>query len=134
MIGIVKHIEKFSELLKSKGYDGSFMSNFGHPGKLGDTIEKHILDCYASNQPLNPIHLTTYTKWEGDERPYVRCDFNVTYDQEKEFEVKSMDINYSNTYGNIRTSNLTFRNNSEIPDRAKANEISNDQKRKRIRF
>jgi len=134
MINVQEHIQKLDKLLKSKGYDGYFMSNFGHPGKLEETIRKHILECYISNQPLNPIHLTTYTKWDGEERPYVRCHFNVNYDEEKEFQIREMSIHYNNVCGNIRMSRLTFRNNTEIPDRQKANEITNDQRRKGIRF
>ena len=134
MINIQEHIQRFNKLLKSKGYDGYFLSNFGHPGKLEDTIRKHILGCYISNQPLNPIHLTTYTKWTGENDPYVRCHFNVNYDKEKEFHIKDMSIHYNNVNGAIRMNRLTFRHNNEIPTREKANEITNDQRRKGIRF
>lgn len=133
MIGIVKHIEEFSDLLKSKGYTDTFMAN-GHSGKLEEAIERHILECYRTNQPLNPIHLRTYTKWNGEEKPHVRCDFIVNYDKEKHFEVKALYIHYGDMYGKIRESELRFSNNSEVPDQKKANEISNDQKRKGLRF
>ena len=56
MLLLDDHIEELDKLFKEKGYRGYFMSNFGFPGKLQETIRKHILQCYFSNELTHFIY------------------------------------------------------------------------------
>lgn len=131
MLLLDDHIEALDKLFKDKGYSGYFMSNLGFPGKLQETIRKHILQSYISKKDLNPIYLSTYTRWNNEEDPYVRCDFTVKYDDGKGFSIRKMDIHFRNQYGNIRSAEITPRRDHEIPNSKKANSIvdRNNQRR-----
>lgn len=131
MLLLGDHIEAFDQLLKDKGYNGYFMSNFGFPGKLQETIRKHIFQSYISNKDLNPIHLSTYTKWTNEEDPYVRCDFTVNYDDSKGFSIKKIDIHFKNQYGNIRSTEIARRRDHDIPNSERANSIADQNDRRR---
>ena len=130
MLLLDDHIEALDKLFKEKGYRGYFMSNFGFPGKLQETIRKHILQCHISNKELNPFHLSTYTKWNNEEDPYVRCDFTVKYDDGKGFTINKMDIHFKSQYGNIRSAEITPGRDHEIPSREKANAIMDQNSRR----
>jgi hypothetical protein len=123
MLLLEDHIKALDELLGDKGYMGYFMSNFGFPGKLQETIRKHFFQSYISNKDVNPINLSTYTRWNNEEDPYVRCDFTVKYDDGKGFSINKMDIHFKNQYGNIRSAEITPRRDHEIPSSEKANSI-----------
>ena len=131
MLQLDDHIEALDKLFKDKGYRGYFMSNFGFPGKLQESIRKHIFQSYMSNKDINPIHLSTYTRWNNEEDPYVRCDFTVKYDDGKGFSIKKMDIHFKNQYGNIRNAEITPKWDHEIPSSEKANSIVEQNSRRR---
>ena len=132
MLLLDDHIKAFNQLLNDKGYNGYFMSNFGFPGKLQETIRKHVFESYISNKDLNPIHLSTYTRWSREEDPYVRCEFSVNYDDSKGFNIQKMDIHFKNQYGNIRSTEVKPERDHDIPSSEEANSIvdQNDRKRK----
>jgi hypothetical protein len=131
MLLLDDHIKALDQLLSNKGYNGYFMSNYGFPGKLQETIRKHILESYISNKDLSPIHLSTYTRWSRDEDPYVRCDFTVNYDDGKGFDIQKMDIHFKNQYGNIRSMEVKPQRDHEIPSSEEANSIVDQSDRKR---
>jgi hypothetical protein len=132
MLLLDDHIKAFGQLLNDKGYNGYFMSNFGFPGKLQETIRKHIFESFISNKDLNPIHLSTYTRWRREEDPYVRCEFTVNYEDSKGFNIQKMDIHFKNQYGTIRSTELKLERHHDIPSSEEANSIvdQNDRKRK----
>lgn len=131
MLLLEDHIKTLDKLLLDKGYRGYFMSNFGFPGKLQETIRKHFFQSYISNKDINPIHLSTYTRWSNEEDPYVRCDFTVKYDDGKGFSIKKMDIHFKNQYGSIRNAEITPERDQEIPNSEKANSIVDQNNRSR---
>ena len=131
MLLLEDHIKALDKLLRDKGYSGYFMSNFGFPGKLQETMRKHFFQSYISNKDINPIHLSTYTRWNNPEEPYVRCDFTVKYDDGKGFSIKKMDIHFKNQYGNIRRAEITPGRDHEIPSSEKANSIVDQNNRRR---
>lgn len=131
MLQLEDHITTLDKFLRDKGYSGYFMSNFGFPGKLQETIRKHFFQSYISNKDINPIHLSTYTRWNNEEDPYVRCDFTVKYDDGKGFSIKKMDIHFRNQYGNIRSAEITPRRDNEIPSAEKANLVVEQNNRRR---
>ena len=131
MLLLGEHIKALDKLLRDKGYNGYFMSNFGFPGKLQETIRKHFFQSYISNKDINAIHLSTYTRWNNEEEPYVRCDFTVKYDDGKGFSIKKMDIHFKNQYGNIRNAEITPKWDHEIPSSEKANSIVEQNSRRR---
>lgn len=131
MLLLEDHIKLLDKLLRGKGYNGYFMSNFGFPGKLQETIRKHVFQSYITNKDINPIHLSTYTRWNGEEDPYVRCDFTVEYEDSKGFSIKKMDIHLKNQYGCIRRADITPGPDHEIPNVEKANSIVEQDNRRR---
>src|SRR3546814_3852945 len=115
MLLLDDHIKTFGQLLNDRSYNGYFMSNFGFPGKLQETIRKHIFENFISNKDLNPIHLSTYTRWRREEDPYVRCEFTVNYEDSKGFNIQKMDIHFKNQYGTIRSTELKLERHHDIP-------------------
>lgn len=131
MLLLEDHIKALDKLLRDKGYNGYFMSNFGFPGRLQETIRKHFFQSYISNRDINPIHLSTYTRWSNEEEPYVRCDFTVKYDDGKGFTINKMDIQFKNQYGSNRSAQITPGRDHEIPSREQANAIVDQNSRRR---
>ena len=132
MLQLDDQLKDFDQLMKQKGYDGYFLSNFGFPDRLPETIRKHIFQCYTTNRDLNPIRLTTYSDWVNDERPYIKCTFSVDYDEDKGFRVKNIDIEHANTYGAIRQSKIALLKNEDIPNRDAVNKLALTQKKNRL--
>ena len=130
MLLLDDHIKAFGQLLNDKGYNGYFMSNFGFPGKLQETIRKHIFESFISNKDLNPINLSTYTRWSREEDPYIRCEFTVNYEDSKGFNIQKMDIHFKNQYGNIRSTELKPERDYDIPSSEEANSIVDQSDRK----
>jgi hypothetical protein len=132
MLLLDDHVRALEQLFHDKGYNGYFMSNFGFPGKLQETMRKHIFQSYISNKDLNPIHLSTYTRWSNEENPYIRCDFTINYEDGKGFTVDKIDIHFKNQFGNIRSTEITPQRDQDIPSSEEANSIvdQNDRRRK----
>lgn len=131
MIRLGEHLSDLEKLMNKKGYDGYFLSNFGFPDKLSGTLRKHIFQCYTKDRDINPIHLSTYSKWKDEDSPYVRCDFTMNYDDNKGFSIEKMEIHCKNIFGRISSSEIIPKSNNDLPDSKKANSIEDQTKRGR---
>jgi hypothetical protein len=126
------HIASFLQLMRERGYDGHFLCNASHPGKLKDSFDAHLLDILQGRTSVPPFFLTTYSHWRDDQSPYVRCDFKVGHSQSEGFRVEKMDITNGTNTGRVKTLTLSIKANIEIPYREHANRmvLGNKQKRK----
>jgi len=113
-------IDNFCDLMKAKGYDGYFMCNSTHPGKLEQSLFKHLLGQLQGDRHIPPFYLTTYSQWKDEYSPYTQCDFKVRYDQTEGFQVQKMDITRGNQYGKIKQIEVIFKTNEEILKRENA--------------
>jgi len=124
------HIASFLQLMHERGYDGHFLCNASHPGKLKDSLDQHLLDILQGRTSVPPFFLTTYSLWRDEQSPYVRCDFKVRHSQSEGFRVEKMDIINGSRTGNIKSVTLPLRANIEIPYCEQANRMVLGDKRK----
>lgn len=115
------HISRFQLLMNEKGYDGHFLCNAGYPGKLKESLTQHLLDTLQGSTTVPPFFLTTYSRWQDEESPYVKCDFKVKYNQSDGFHIDKMEITQGNQYGKIKSITLPIVSNAELPSRLQAN-------------
>ncbi len=115
------HISSFLKLMNEKGYDGHFLCNSSHPGKLKDSLTQHLLGALQGSRSVPPFFLTTYSLWQDEQSPYVKCDFKVRFSHSAGFCIEKMDITNGNSYGKIKSVMLPFATNAEIPNRQQAN-------------
>jgi hypothetical protein len=123
------HIDELETLMKANGFDGHFLSNSNHPGKLKDSLYAHLLETPQGQKNVPPFFLTTYSHWKDEERPYVKCDFKMKYDSWLGFKVDKITVTRANHFGVIKRVEVTPNNNQEIPTREKVNELVGQKKR-----
>lgn len=124
------HMDELETLMNAKGYDGHFLCNSGHPGKLKDSLHAHLLETLQEQKNVPPFYLTTYSHWKDEVRPYVMCDFKMKYDSWKGFQVDRMEVKRANSFGTIKSFQVWPDKNEEIPTREKANELAGQKKRR----
>lgn len=124
-----RHIEDLGLLMVAKGYDGHFLCNSAHPGKLRDSLYAHFLETFREQKHVPPFYLTTYSHWKDEESPYVKCDFRIKYDSSTGFRVDRMEVKRANSFGTIKSYDVWPAKNEEIPTREKANELAGQKKR-----
>ncbi len=127
-----EHIKTFTELMERKGYDGTFLSSYGVNDRLKENLTKHIFKCFEEKKNIGPLNLSTYSKWIDPYSPYVRCDFNLNFEDAKGFEVVKMKVSYANQYGIIRSKEINLNNNSAIPEKDQANHMVQKSKGMRL--
>lgn len=129
----MKHLnrnkEDFLRTMNDLGYDGYFLCNSAHPGKLKESLTKHLLEGLQGETHVPPFFLTTYSHWKDEESPYVRCDFKIKYDHADGFRVDKMDITHAGLGGTIKQVTLPLRGNHEIPGLRQANAMVMERKR-----
>lgn len=109
-------------MLTSKGYDGFFHTQGGFPAKVKDSIGEYLENCELGTErwPDPSLMLTTYLKWNGDDKPYIVCDMWVRY-KEGKFDLRKMDIQKKDRYGQlIRKSELQNLSTASMPKWADA--------------
>ncbi|MBX2956157.1 MAG: hypothetical protein KF846_08370 [Cyclobacteriaceae bacterium] len=115
--------------MKTKGYEGHFLCNSAHPGKLKDSMYGHLLETLQGQTHIPPFYLTTYSHWKDEERPHVRCDFKMKYDSWLGFRVGKMEVTRANGYGTIKRVELKPETNEDIPTREKVNALVGQKKK-----
>lgn len=123
------HIDELETLMNSKGYDGHFLCNSAHPGKLRDSLYGHLLETLQGQAHVPPFYLTTYSHWKDEDRPYVKCDFKMKYDSWTGFRVERMEVKRANHFGTIKSFELRPNKNEDVPTREKVNELIGQKKR-----
>ena len=130
MKSLSAHINAFVELMKQKGYNGHFLCNSSHPGKIEESLQNHLLGCLQGTTHIPPFYLTTYARWQNDESPYVLCDFKVRYNDNDGFNVVKLNIDYRNLYGSIRRKDVLIDSNVTLPDREQVSRMVSGKKSK----
>lgn len=113
-------LDAFSKILTDKGYDGYFHTEGCCTGKLKDSISE-FLEAWDNGKevPLlaNHLHLSTYLQWNGEDKPTIKCNMCVRYEngkfdlQEAEMYIRSID-----RYGQLlKQSKLTTLTASSVP-------------------
>jgi hypothetical protein len=128
MAGIRAQIGELETLMNAKGYDGHFLCNSAHPGRLKESLYGH-LGTSQREQTVAPFYLTTYSHWKDEDRPYVRCEFNIEYDPSKGFRVNGMEVTRANRFGIMKSIELRPSKNDEIPACEEANALVGQKKR-----
>src|SRR5687768_1298005 len=119
MTGIRAQVDELETLINAKGYDGHFLCNSAHPGRLKESLYGHLRTSQRE-QTVAPFYLTTYSHWKDEDRPYVRCEFNIEYDPSKGFRVNGMEVTRANPFGIMKSIELRPSKNDEIPTREEA--------------
>lgn len=125
-----RHVDDFVKMMKQKGYNGHFLCNTAHPGKLEESFHKHLLHQLQGSSYISRFYLTTYSHWENDERPYVKCGFTVRYNNNNGFNVDKLRMDYANQYGSIRRKDILLETNLNLPDREQVNRMMIGKKKK----
>jgi len=108
-------LNTFAKTLTDKGYDGYFHTESCCAGKLKDSISE-FLEVWNNGKeaPLlaNHLHLSTYLKWNGEDKSKVECNMWVKYEdgkfdlQETEMYIRSID-QYGSLLKQSKLNNLT---------------------------
>lgn len=122
-------IASFLELMEDRGYDGHFLCNASHPGRLKDSLTQH-LGVLQEQTSLPPFLLTTYSHWQDEQSPYVKCDFKVRHSHSEGFTIEKIDIINGNYSGKIKNVTLLPATNADVPNRVQANGMVMGIKRK----
>lgn len=123
MKSIGEHIDELNELMSRKGFDGYFLSNSDFPGKLKDSLHQHMQNVMHESTPVRPFYLTTYSLWNGEEKPYVICDFKLQYDTKAGFSVMKLDAKcvVDRLSNPARTMEVNLGKNEDMPTCAAVN-------------
>ncbi|MBN8650614.1 MAG: hypothetical protein J0L67_04270 [Cytophagales bacterium] len=130
------HMEDLHQLLTSKGFNGSFLTNAGFPGTLKESLVKHLQEVLQGTPVITPFFLTTYSRWNGEAQPHVKCDFKVHYNRFSGFRIATLDAQYrtSTELNPIRRLQLQFPDNHELPTRDQVNTQITTKKKNRLRL
>lgn len=129
---MTEHIEEFERLMNQKGFDEYFLTNASFPDKLGESLKKHLSDVLNDNAQIPPFHLKTYSLWNGEDRPHVKCDFKTRYDRTAGFTVEKLQAEYVGAYSNIpmKTLEIILSKNKDIPTQEQVNALIRPKRRR----
>lgn len=136
MKNLNKHIDQFQDLMHTKGFDGHFLCNSDFPGKLRESLSRHLQEVLQGEIHVRPFNLTTYSLWKDEESPYVQCDFRVKYDENTGFKVEKMEGMYvtDRSFNPLRTLEIRPTDNQDLPTREKVNSTIGPRKRRRLKL
>lgn len=111
----ISNLETFAKILTDKGYDGYFLTQAAYPDKIKESIEAYLKCCQEGTD--NPPHgehmlLSTYLKWEGEDKPHVKCTMYVKHLNDK-FFLDKMEINLA-AGGNLSIKKVELTNLSVV--------------------
>lgn len=130
-----KHIDEFENLMHMKGFDGHFLCNSNFPGKLKDSLSRHLREVLQEEIHVRPFYLTTYSLWKDKESPYVQCDLKVKYDENNGFKVDTMEARYvDRSFNPLRTLEVRLTDNEDMPTREKVNSTVGPRKKRRLKL
>lgn len=127
-------LDTFAKILTDKGYSGNFLTKAAYPDKVKESISR-FLEAYRKGEETirnSEVGLTTYLQYNGEDKPYVRCDMRVKYHDEK-FDLQSMEIEKKDCYGNlIKRSELTGLCLSTVPTAREAIAMVNEKLKQKM--
>lgn len=127
-MGKLYGLDQFVRLLSDKGYSGYFLTGGAHPGKLKESLEAYMDECRKGEAPMleDGLYLTTYLKWEGEDKDYVVCNMFIEH-KDTQFDVRRMDISQKSRYGIvIKREELQGLCSDQVPDVKTAIEMVDD--------
>lgn len=93
-------LNTFVKILTDKGYDGYFLTQGAHAGKLKDSINAYLESCRTGAGSLTKTELlvTSFLQWNGENKPFVQCCMWIKYQKEK-FDLSKMEVMKRDRYG-----------------------------------
>jgi len=121
MKNLTEHIDEFERLMPRKGFDGFFLTNSNFPGKLKESLNQYMQG--VVNKPAQPFYLTTYSLWNGEEKPHIIADFKMDYDKELGFRVIKLDAKliHGSSINPARTIEVLLKDSEDMPPREDVN-------------
>ncbi|GEM63874.1 hypothetical protein SF1_18560 [Sphingobacterium faecium NBRC 15299] len=107
----ISNLENFAKILTEKGYNGYFLTASKYPDKIKESIEAYLKCCQdgTDNQPRGDhMLLSTYLKWDGEDKPHVQCTMYVKNLGNK-FFLDKMEINLA-APGNLSIKKVVLNN------------------------
>lgn len=129
MKNLTEHITELDVLMKAKGYEGHFLCNSAHPGKMKESLHAHLRETLHGQTHVPPFYLSTYSHWKDEERPHVKCDFKMNYNSTLGFRIEKMEVTRANCYGMIKNIELSPNTKEDVPTREKVNALVGQKKR-----
>ncbi|MBL7858185.1 MAG: hypothetical protein JNM57_10900 [Cyclobacteriaceae bacterium] len=121
------HVTSFLHRMNERGYNGHFLCNASYPGKLKESLTRHLLDILKDEPSIPPFGLTTYSHWRDEQSPRVVCDLKVKYSNNEGFQVDTMDITSSTGTGKLKSVTLPIKSNIDMPYCEQANRMVLDR-------
>ncbi|HTF21681.1 MAG TPA: hypothetical protein VK658_26560 [Chryseolinea sp.] len=118
-----QQIDAFCELMIRKGYDGIFQYDYEHLGKLAEALRGRVLSQSEVSPDIGPVQLTTFYVGQGENCPYVKFEFRITYDANNGFRVSRMSITHANLCVAFRVVHVIAKSNEDIPIRTQAHRM-----------
>lgn len=114
-------LSEFTAILAAKGYTDSFHTNAAYPDSLEKSLRRYLDACKeGSDQLKEDLSLECYLKYSGEDKPYVRCDMEVKYQDEK-FRLIKIKISKGYCGGGLgKQAAVIVTSTDMIPDKARA--------------
>lgn len=115
---LIEAAERFSAIMRDKGYTGSFLTPGGYARELPNGLKSYLAEITAtgSDKLSKGFFLETYLQWNGEDRDSIQAHFRTVY-KDGEFEVMAMDIAHKSRYNvPIKTCSLNDLTTVNIPD------------------
>jgi hypothetical protein len=118
---LLENIDGFDRLLKSKGYEGYFLTNAACPGRFRESIMDYIYGIIAGTEShaKTGLSFSTYLRWSADpEYSSIHLNMDVDYSRMQSFQVREMTIRTENIYGETGNEKKieNIQGNHKIPD------------------
>jgi hypothetical protein len=114
---MLAQIAAFTQFMYARGYDGTFVSDYGFPSKLRDNLVQHALQCLQEMKPVDKVLLKTYTHLKDGDNPQIRCGFQVEYSMQHGFQPRKMTIEKDSLAGTYHRKELAIRSLDDVPAR-----------------
>lgn len=118
MNDLTNHIAELDQLMKTKGYEGYFLSAGGHPGKLKESLTAFAASFFSGGEyGFNfPPALTTYCHWRDDRSESVQCRFILDFQEARGFQIKDVHLEKHDRYGlTVKKNTITVLKLSDMP-------------------
>lgn len=99
---LIEDIDEFDRLLKSKGYDGFFLTNAGYPDRFKNSIMNHFYGIISGKERNleEGLWLSTYLRWTREsDGSSVLLDMKVDYVRLEKFQIKEICIKSEDMLG-----------------------------------
>lgn len=128
-ISLEAQANEFADLWIGKSYDQAFHIGLDSSGKVREAIRDHVEKQMYQHQGIAPFSMETYTKWNGDDKEYVRLWAQVSHDQQSGFKIDHASIELRNRYGYLdQKVTLSPSKNDDLPTQEQCNNLVDSYK------